>query len=123
MDSMLIPILAGFILCSITVLVSILISLAYAKEQKRLEHLVSRMESLSRGRRSQLQRLRRFSRLNLYSNFQGLRKLDREITSIERNNGIHTSYRLRRLTLSADRILDNMEDRIGKLEKTLAASL
>jgi len=120
MDSLLIPFLISGLIAP---LISVLICLAYLKEQKRLENIVFRLESLSKERSLQLRRLRRFSRLNLYSNIHRLRELDREITSIEHKSNIHTSYRLRRLTLSASQILDNMENRIGKIEETLAASL
>ena len=92
------------------------------REQERFEDLVSILESLSEVSRARLRRLRRLSRFNLYANIQGLREFDREIGFVERNNGIHASYRLRRLTVSVGQILDNMEDRITEIERALAAS-
>ena len=96
------PLFVGFLTAIIAAL--------QQREQERFEDLVSILESLSEVSRARLRRLRRLSRFNLYANIQGLRQFDREIGFVERNNGIHSSYRLRRLTVSIGQILENMED-------------
>ena len=106
----------------IAALFSIFLAYTQQKEQERFEDLVSILESLSEASRARLRRLRRLSRFNLYANIQGLREFDRELRFVERNNGIHASYRLRRLTVSVGQILDNMEGRITEIERALAAS-
>ena len=112
--------LAQYVGVSIPVFFFLFTILAYHKERKRLENLVSRLQSLALGSSSRLRRLARFSHFNLWSNVQIIRELDREITTSERNNNIYTSYRLRRTDLLPGQIMDSMEKRIGHLEKALA---
>ena len=92
------------------------------KEQERLYSLIARLESLSGESRPRLRQLRRLSRLNPYANMQAFRMFGREISSVERNNGIYASYRLRRLTLAVAQILENFESRIMEIERDLPAS-
>ena len=92
------------------------------KEQERLYSLIARLESLSGESRPRLRQLRRLSRLNPYANMQAFRAFGREISFVERNNGIYASYRLRRLTVSAAQILENFETRIVEIERHHAAS-
>ena len=100
-----------------------MICLTYAEaynEKKRLEKIVERLETMSKKANLTIHRIRRLKYSKIAPSVQLIRDIEKGITFLERNNRIHTSYRLRRFIMrSTQEVLNNIENRLTKLEQVI----